>query len=148
MNLFLDTSSLIKLYHEEAETDELDGLFRDYHISKIYLSEVSKIEFASALWKKARTGEISSPIASKIISLFESDYHKYNFVLLDRVVMGQSRFLLQRHGINGLRTLDGIQLACASILGRNVDLYKTSDRQLKQFFIMESLPVVLPGRKH
>ncbi|NIJ55148.1 type II toxin-antitoxin system VapC family toxin [Dyadobacter arcticus] len=147
MNLFLDTSSLIKLYHEEQGTEELDFLFQNYSISKIYLSEISKVEFASAFWKKTRTGELSHSVAAKIISLFESDYSQFSFILIDEIVIRQTRYLLNRHGVNGLRTLDGIQLACASVLGRSADLYKTNDRQLEGFFVQESLPVKIAGPK-
>lgn len=59
MKIFLDTSSLFKLYHKETGTTELEELFLTAKITTIYLSEIAKIEFASTLWKKVRTKEIS-----------------------------------------------------------------------------------------
>ena len=42
MKLFLDTSSLVKLYHNEIGTSELEELFTGLTINAIYLSEISK----------------------------------------------------------------------------------------------------------
>ena len=48
MNIFLDTSSLLKLYHKESGTDELLNLISG-KAEQIYLSELAKIEFNSAI---------------------------------------------------------------------------------------------------
>jgi hypothetical protein len=44
MKIFLDTLSLIKLYHFEVGTDYLDQIFEDYNISGIFLSEITKVK--------------------------------------------------------------------------------------------------------
>lgn len=49
MRIFLDTSSLFKLYHEEEGTQDLENLFLTTKISRIYLSELAKVEFASTI---------------------------------------------------------------------------------------------------
>jgi len=59
MKIFLDTSSLFKLYHKEDGTAELEMLFSTVPITTVFLSEISKIEFASAIWKKVRSKEIT-----------------------------------------------------------------------------------------
>jgi PIN domain nuclease of toxin-antitoxin system len=51
MNIFIDTSSLFKLYHAEQGSEEMLSLFNKYEISTIYLSEITKIEFDSVVWK-------------------------------------------------------------------------------------------------
>lgn len=58
MKVYLDTSSLLKLYHFEEGSDILDNLFANNPITDIFLSEIAKIEFASAIWKKVRTKEL------------------------------------------------------------------------------------------
>lgn len=52
MKIFLDTSSLFKLYHEEKGSEELEKLFSQGNITHIYLSELTKVEFTSTIWKK------------------------------------------------------------------------------------------------
>jgi len=56
MRIFLDTSTLFKLYHRESGTVELEVLFTTEKITTIFLSEITKIEFASSIWKKVRNG--------------------------------------------------------------------------------------------
>ncbi len=41
MKIFLDTSSLFKLYHKETGTAELEEMFSAAKITSIYLSEIS-----------------------------------------------------------------------------------------------------------
>ena len=35
MNIFLDTSAFIKLYHKEADTAEIIGIFRKYQVDNV-----------------------------------------------------------------------------------------------------------------
>ena len=50
MKIFLDTSSLCKLYHQE--TEELEEVFSQVKITHIYLSEIAKVEFTSTVTKR------------------------------------------------------------------------------------------------
>lgn len=111
MIIFLDTSSLFKLYHREADTAELELIFSTVKITNIYLSEISKIEFTSTIWKKVRTKEITESEAQITLDLFESDFGKYTFVATDSIIIEQARILISKYGTQGLRTLDSIQLS-------------------------------------
>jgi predicted nucleic acid-binding protein len=62
VRLFLDTSSLIKLYHEEPDSKSLDAVLESGLVSSIILSDLSRVELLSALWKKRRTGELTDDI--------------------------------------------------------------------------------------
>jgi PIN domain nuclease of toxin-antitoxin system len=52
MKIFLDTSTLFKLYHKGTGTEEIERIFSSARISHVFLSEISKIEFSSTIWKK------------------------------------------------------------------------------------------------
>ena len=52
MKIFLDTSSLFKLYHKESGTQELMDFFNKNTIEGIFLAELTEIEFSSVIWKK------------------------------------------------------------------------------------------------
>ena len=54
---FLDTSALVKRYHREEGSDILDRLFEEPD-AKFIISDISIIEFYSAIALKVRTGEI------------------------------------------------------------------------------------------
>ena len=45
MKIFLDTSSLLKLYHKESGTQELMDFFNKNTIEVIFLAELAEIEF-------------------------------------------------------------------------------------------------------
>ena len=117
MKIFLDTSSLFKLYHKEADTREFEQDLSTLTITGIFLSEISKVEFTSAIWKKVRATEITTLEAQITLALFETDFEKYNFVTTDSIILEQARLLASKYGIKGLRTLDSIQLStCVSLV--------------------------------
>ena len=145
MKIFLDTSSLFKLYHHEIESEELENVLLKLKITHIYLSEITKVEFTSALWKKVRTNEIYSEQALITSKLFESDFEKYNFISTDSLILEQARNLTIKYGIEGLRTLDSIQLSTCKVIEKQVDIFITSDKHLSFLIEKEGLNTRLPG---
>ena len=146
MKIFLDTSSLFKLYHKETGTTELEELFFTLKISTIFLSEIAKIEFTSTVWEKVRTKEISDTEARTTVQLFEADFPKYDFIATDSIIIEQARILVTKYGTQGLRTLDSIQLSTAISLFQQADQFFTADNLLKSFFVAEGLLIELPKR--
>ncbi len=139
MKIFLDTSSLIKLYHEETGTAETDIIFKDFLITRVFLSEITKIEFNSAIWKKVRTEELYIPEAVEIIDSFISDYPKYSFVKIDSELITHSRELISKYGMKGLRTLDSIQLASILKTKEDISFVVTADNLLQAFVSEEGI---------
>ncbi len=113
-------------------------------ITNVFLSEITKIEFASTIWKKVRTGEITPEQASVTLQLFTNDFEKYAFISTDSLVLEQARNLISKYGTHGLRTLDSIQLATAVLLAHQADLFLTADKLLKSFMQSEGLLVEMP----
>jgi len=111
VKLFLDTSSLIKLYYQEDGTDKLDRVFGEYIIEEIFLSEISITEFYSAIFKKVRTNDLSLQNASDILSSFANDQAKFSFIPINSRIISLSKELLEKYGVLGLRALDALQLA-------------------------------------
>jgi predicted nucleic acid-binding protein len=119
MKIFLDTSSLFKLYHQETGTQELEKIFELAKITHIFLSEITKLEFSSTVWKKVRTKEIKESEAIETINLFENDFTKFTFIATDSLILEQARNLISKYGKEGLRTLDSIQLSsCVALVTR------------------------------
>lgn len=140
MILFLDTSSLIKLYHEEADSEMMDNLVSS--ATKIYLSELTVLEFRSAIWKKFRTKEITEVIANGLITEFQNDYAEYSWIALDSDLISLAKNLLMTHGGQGLRALDSIQFASALTLKDKNCQFITFDKMLNEIFKKEKLAVV------
>lgn len=141
MKIFLDTSSLFKLYHQEVGTEELEKIFSQIKITHIYLSEIAKVEFASTIWKKVRTKEITIEQAKITLHLFENDFEKYNFVSTNSSILEQALKLTTKYGIDGIRTLDSIQLSTCVSLTDQVDVFYTADKLLKTLFEKKDLPI-------
>jgi predicted nucleic acid-binding protein len=142
MKIFLDTSSLIKLYHYEIGTDNLDKFFDDYNIDEIFLSDLAKVEFNSALLKKARTKDITENEANDIIELFKADYDKFKFMNIDSELVLLARDLLTKYGFNGLRTLDSLQLASIIKVKNKLSFALTSDNILKELIKSEGIKTI------
>jgi predicted nucleic acid-binding protein len=140
MKLFLDTSSLFKLYYLEMDSSIIERVFTDYKVTDVFLSELTKIEFASTVWKKVRKQDITELQAKAVIEAFEEDYSKYIFVQIDNMLIEQAKSLVTKYGKQGLRALDSIQLSTAVILGGRIDLFLSSDKLLNSFLKFESLP--------
>lgn len=143
MKVFLDTSSLFKLYHREEGTAELEEIFTLKRITGIYLSDIAKIEFSSTIWKKVRLKEISQQEAQTTMKLFQTDFEKFSFIPVKNEIIEQASSLISKYGIQGLRTLDSIQLATAISLSKEASIFFTADNLLKSIFIAEGLPTEL-----
>ncbi len=117
MKAFLDTSSLIKLYHQEEGTDHvMKALSSD--IREIFLSELAILEFRSAIWKKIREKEIQERAAIEVIKCFQNDVDNFQW------------------------TLDSLQLAAALTMKDKKCVFLTSDKLLLTLFKDELLNVL------
>lgn len=141
MKIFLDTSSLFKLYHYEADTKIIEQIFSDFNVTNVYLSEITKVEFVSSVWKKVRTKEITAQEATITLQLFDEDNSKFTFVATDSIILEQAKNLTTKYGLKGLRTLDSIQLSSAISLKAIIGLFVTSDNLLKSLLNEEGLQI-------
>lgn len=138
MKIFLDTSSLVKLYHKEDGSEQLIDLALD--AQEIYLSSLAKLELSSALWRKVRTKQISKEDCKTVIAIFEEDYCNYRWILHDEHINQSAYNLLMKWGESGLRTLDSIQLASAITLREMPStIFCTADNKLNEIFEKEHL---------
>ncbi len=141
MKVFLDSSSLVKLYHSEKGSDIVqDSLLKN--VEAIFLSDIAILEFRSAIWKKVREGTIDEEIAKEVVSCFQDDFNNYQWVKLQFDIIEIASKLLMKYGSKGLRTLDSLQLASALTLKDDDCLFLTSDNLLESFFKEENLKVV------
>ncbi|MFD2569912.1 type II toxin-antitoxin system VapC family toxin [Spirosoma soli] len=144
MNIFLDTSSLFKLYHREGGTAEIEQLFAQNDINTVFLATLSKLEFRSIVWRRLRMKEITEQQGNTILQLFNQDYTRYTFIGFDEDLLIMARQLLDKYAPNrSLRSLDAIQLASAISIRDQVGLFKTADTLLHSLFVAEDLPVTL-----
>jgi len=141
MTIFLDTSSLFKLYVQESGSDELIRFFDKQPIEQVYLSELAIVEFHATVWRKVRMGEITADDARLLLNAFDTDCLTYSFVPITHSLLRAAQQLLSQYGPDGLRSLDAIQLAAAVSIRQDAQVFKTADALLHTFFIAESLSI-------
>jgi predicted nucleic acid-binding protein len=139
VNVFFDTSSLFKLYHEEDGTERLLEFLNKNPEYKIFISQLTLVEMYSALLKKVRIGHLSLDETKAFLTVLDKDLKKFVLVPIDSSLIAKAQQLVIKHGLKGLRSLDAIQLASAISIKSLVDIAFTGDILLKQFFIEEGI---------
>ena len=122
MSVFADSSALVKLYldevgHELART-----------LPQLAVAQLARVEVASALWRKARLGELDPAEATVLSEEFEADFYGTDataprfavIVASDEVLDSAARLIT----VHELRAYDAVQLASALAL-RQVDATAT-----------------------
>jgi predicted nucleic acid-binding protein len=115
--LFLDSSALIKLYHQELGTERVEEMFAAPDTSLV-ISELATVEVRSALARKVRTGEITLQAEEEVLRNFEQDCAD-RFVIepLSSAIAERAKELLSKHGHQrALRSLDALQVATFAIV--------------------------------
>jgi len=114
---FLDSSALIKLYHQEPGTERVEEIFATADATLV-ISELATVELRSALARKVRTGEITVQAEEEVVRNFDQDCaDRFMSEPLTSAVVHQAKELLKKHGHQrALRSLDAIQLATFAIV--------------------------------
>ncbi len=126
---YLDTSALLPYYREEV----VSGKIQDLLISlkpPVIISDLIKVEFASALARWIRMNELSEPQANKLENTFTKDINTglyLNKSIISVHYMQAERWLISRK--TALKTLDALHMACCWDLGA---ILITCDKTLHQ----------------
>lgn len=67
--------------------------------------------------------ELSHEQANTILGLFDDDFDRYQFIEIDEQMLRLASQLIDKYGLNGLRSLDALQLASAVAIRAQVTLY-------------------------
>ena len=141
MKIFLDTSSLFKLYHIENGTQELMDFIKTHVIEGVFLAEITRIKFSSIVWKKCRKKEIDKLRAQILIDKFDSDSKNFYFVDDNKELKESAKNLIGKYWGKGLRTLDSIQLASALVIKSEIEYLFTSDILLSEIAVLEGIKI-------
>lgn len=130
------------MYFKEDETPALEKIFLDNVVTEIFVSEITKAEFFSAIYKKLRTKDLLTQEADAIIGAFVADERKFSFISVDSEIIGSSQKFIGKYGIEGLRALDAIQLASAYSVRHSIGLAVSNDKLLNSFLKSEDIEVL------
>jgi predicted nucleic acid-binding protein len=132
MNLFFDTSALIKFFHEEEGTDTVTELLIAQE-NEIWLLEIVRIEFLSSLHRRYRNHEINDTQLTEAMKGFEEELSSYHIEKLCRSTLLEAESLVKQYGnTEGLRTLDALHLGCFSLIADDTWRFVAADKNLCQ----------------
>lgn len=146
VNLFFDTSAIVKHYNPELGTAQVDSLLES---GSIAISRLTVVEFHSSLAKKVRMGHLTSDEFQIASRLFRDDIFakRLNVVRLKIAHYESAVGLIRRIGpTQNLRTLDALQLSVVLSLNepsRPVG-FVCADQALCAIASSEGLTVVNP----
>lgn len=130
--IYLDTSALVKLVFEEAESAALAGWLGAREVVPKISSEVATIELLRTCRRRAAATE---PDARQLL-------RGLDLVPLSADVIERAALV----GPSELRSLDAVHLASALSLADGVDAFVAYDVRLRAAAETAGLPVAAPGR--
>jgi uncharacterized protein len=146
MTFFLDTSALIKLYHQEVGTERVEEIFEQTE-NTLVISELAVVEFYSSLARRVRMREITPEAQAEAIQNLDKDCVQ-RFVVdpLGSLVLQRAKDLLRKYGNSkSLRSLDALQLAgCLVALTRGELTFVSADSRLVDIAQLEGLLTLNP----
>lgn len=142
MNLFFDTSALVKYFHREEGSDKVEALI-DAPSNVVWISDLARVEALSAFHRRYRMGEIDAQMLKRAVSGFEQELARFNIQPLNGMVMTEAASLIKSYSQkHPLRTLDAIQLAVFSLLQDDNWHFVLADEGLYQVLLAGRLPAI------
>jgi predicted nucleic acid-binding protein len=142
LNLFFDTSALVKYFHLESGTDQVVELI-DNAENQIWVSDLARIEFISAFYRKLRRGDIDSGQLQESLSSFDIEWDQFNQQpLSDTVITEADKLMRKKASKYGLRALDALQLASFIVLAEKDWAFIVADGVLADTVVSENYDVI------
>ncbi|MBI5446717.1 MAG: type II toxin-antitoxin system VapC family toxin [Deltaproteobacteria bacterium] len=140
MILYLDSSSLVKLYVEETHSEQVRRWVDEATV--VSTSVVAYPEAAAAFARKAREGGIEPESLAPIVAALEGDWSEYAVIGVSERPAGG---LAVKHGLRGF---DAIHLAAALELATETTgapiAFSSFDARLNRAAVSEGLAVLEP----
>lgn len=141
MIVYLDTSSLVKLYVEEAHSEIVREWTAEAEV--IATCRVAHPETLSALTRRHNSGDIAKREYEKLVQSFAGEWGSYAALDFDEIEAGR---LVKKYGLRGF---DGVHLAAAKLLATvdvNVQVaFSSFDERLNKAARSEGFMVLAVG---
>jgi predicted nucleic acid-binding protein len=137
MILYLDTSSLVKLYVEEDGSSDIDALVRSSDITATSL--VAYAEARAAFARRFRERAFTAKEHNRIKEFFDKDWSNYLILSVTADVIRLAGDLAEKHALRGF---DSIHLSSALTLRRELSspvLFSCFDDNLQKASEREEL---------
>ncbi len=137
MIVYLDTSSLVKLYVEEEGSSEIYELVQSSKIAATSL--VAYAEARAAFARRYREKAFKSGEYRRLILRFNEDWNNYLSLRVTDELVRLAGDLAEKHGLKGF---DAIHLAASIILNKKVSsqvIFSCFDQKLQKTSALEGL---------
>jgi predicted nucleic acid-binding protein len=130
MNLYIDTSALIKLFIQEENSNEIRRLVENADLVATGL--ITRAETPAGINRLARMNVINQAECEAALHNFRKEWEDYHRILVTEQIVIRADFLTGQYSLRGY---DAVHLACAltwsELLGASVSL-ATFDKELYQ----------------
>ena len=128
MNLYIDTSALIKLFIEETQSAEIKRLVENADMVATGL--ITRAETPAGINRLARMNVIKPAECEAALDNFRKEWDYYHRILVTEQIVIRAGFLTSQYSLRGY---DAVHLACAltwsELLGAPITL-ATFDKEL------------------
>jgi len=140
MILYLDTSSLVKLYVEEDHSDTVRRWVEEAEI--VATCRVAYPEMISAVSRRFRAGDISRRALARLLDRFIDEWRYFAVVDFDETAAGE---LARKHKLRGLDAIHLSSLKLLSGAGEGITcVFSSFDRELNRAAAAERFNVLIP----
>lgn len=127
MILFFDTSALVKFFHEEKASETVTHLILSKD-NEIWVSDLARIEFISAIFRKFRNKEVDDDQLREAIVGFEEQLIIFNIEPLGQAILKEAEYLLKVYGkTRRVRALDALQLGTFNLISEKGWFFVAAD---------------------
>jgi len=141
MNIFCDTSALIKKYISEKGSEKFEKILSK--TDNIYVSSITEIETISTFKRLLTEKAIDKDDYQMIVKDFETDYQFFSVVSIDGQIIKKAVKMINQYQ---LKTLDSIQLGTAVFLKSEIDSFVVCDEKLIKAALKEKIKVINPNK--
>ncbi len=128
MILYFDTSALVKLFNNEAGSEEVKQLVNN-PVNEVCVLELAHIELLSAVYRRFRSGQILPEHLNAIQQAIDEQFEWFKVLPISPEIVTSARELLLQFGKNfGLRTLDAMHIAGWRLFSEKHWVFITSDK--------------------
>jgi predicted nucleic acid-binding protein len=139
MNLFFDSSALLKRYLDEKGSDRIEELF--HRATLVFVSSITQVECASTFRRLFHVRDMDKKVYQQVTAEASLDFPFFQIVDLDAQVKEICLQLLIKYP---LKSLDTIQLASLIHASTEIESFVVSDQQLKKYALKEGIHVIDP----
>ena len=129
MNLYIDTSALIKLFVQETYSDEVRQLVENAHLVATGL--ITRAETAAGINRLTRMNFLDQIQCNTALNNFRKEWDDYHRIPVTEQIVSRADLLTGQYALRGY---DAIHLACAltwsELLGTPVTIV-TFDKELR-----------------